>query len=302
MSIKHIEAPKKSDFHCHSFYSDGALSPEQLIDYAVCERKQIKVLAITDHDNMKAIAPAKAYAAAQGYDIKIIPGIEFSSYWKNGSCDFTIHIVGLFCDENNPELNSLVKKHKDIRDERIDKIASLLFANSSLDPNHLQDMIDGLLKQGTFVTRKHFSNILISDGIVADNDEAFEKFLGKSGKAYVKVKYSLIPDVIKAIHAAGGLAILAHPLRYKNMHNKVLRVLAKDFAEWGGDGIECAHPNQSLDDKIFVRDIALKYDFLASMGSDFHELNVPFRSLGSDLWLPEKVRPVWTDPHFKDYY
>lgn len=300
--MKHIESPKKSDFHCHTLCSDGSLSPEALIDYAVSARKQIKVLAITDHDNMHAVAPATSYAKARGYDIRILPGIEFSTHWSHGSCDFSIHIVGLFCNENSPELKSRVDSHLILRKMRVTDISEKLLNCCDIDPRHLSDMTERLEKRGTFVTRKHFSDLLVADGIVADNEEAFDKYLGKTGKAYSKIVFSPIPDVIQTIHQSGGIAILAHPLRYKNMHNKVLRVLAEDFANWGGDGIECGHPNQAMDDRLFIRDIALKYNFLASFGSDFHDLNVPFRSLGSELWLPENVRPVWTHELFEGYY
>ena len=300
--VKKIEPDLKSDFHCHTLFSDGTLTPEELVDYALDERRGLELLAITDHDNMNGIVPAAEYVRDNNLPLVIIPGIEISTTWKCGSCSFQIHIVGLSCRSDDVNLKKIMDFHSRIRDSQADLIGNRLIELFSLDPSDIRGMIAKLRERRTFVTRKHFSDFLQSHELVSSNEEAFSKYLGSKGSAFFPVDFSTIEDAVEAVHSAGGVAVLAHPFRYEKMHCSTLRKLADVFKQCGGDGIEAGSPQQKRQEKDFLRGLAQKYDFYCSFGSDFHSPGVPFRSLGSDLWLPDGVRPVWNHEKIAGYF
>lgn len=298
--MKQIVAPIKTDLHCHTMCSDGALAPEELVEYAAEPRRAVRVLAVTDHDNMNGVARAEKRGGE--LDVRVVPGIEISTTWQFGSCRFQIHVVGLRCDRNDPVLGEIIRYHGEIREQQCERIAKRLTELLDFDAELLYAKIAELEKRGTFVTRKHFSDFLVEQKLVSCNDEAFSRYLGKNGSAFFDVDFSSVEEAVAAIHHSGGLAVLAHPFRYENMHNRALRNLAAFFHDCGGDGIEAGSPQQKLNEKLFIRDLALKHGFFGSVGSDFHCKYVPFRTLGGDLWLPEKVKPIWEHELLLPYY
>lgn len=298
-----IYPPIKMDLHCHTLRSDGNLEPHELIEYAIS--KDLQAIAITDHDNMNGIEEAKQTIVNNNYSLKLIPGIEFSTTYFIGSCSYQIHVVGLFCDQKNISFQNLINKNKEIRNNRVIEISNALIKNN-ISKEQLDLYIQNIQSHNTFITRKHLSDFLVNNGYVSDNDEAFKKYLGKKGKAYCKVVWDSIPTIIETIHSSNGIAILAHPIRYQEIASKqkYLDILIRDFKNFGGDGMEVAHPNLDINSRIKLRDLAVKYDLFGSFGSDFHEIsqgNDKHNELGYNLYLLDKCKPIWEHEKMKSY-
>ncbi len=256
------------DFHCHTHFSDGVLSPEQLIDRA--ENKGVELLAISDHDSVSGIEPARAYLQTSQLKLKLVDAIELSAQSDFGE----IHIVGLNIDRNDSNLLSVIELQQRKRWERVK-----LFEQKFLKLN-----IHGVLAElqsscKQVVTRSHVARALVSLGHVKDNNQAFKKYIGKKGRVKVPTSWVPMQEAISAIHKAGGLAILAHPTRYP-MSNRRLSYLIEEFAIAGGDALEVAYPSLSPDKKAWLELHRNKYELLASGGSDFHYPDLKWSDLG----------------------
>ena len=143
------------------------------------------------------------------------------------------------------------------------------------------------------VTRAHYARYLVQIGKVSNDGQAFKRYLGPGKSAFVKAEWTNIPTTIETIHAAGGIAVIAHPLRY-NMTGKWVRRLMADFKTWGGDGVEIADCGQTKDQRQILARWANEFDLLGSVGSDFH-FPCGWVELGKNLALPEGVKPVWAE-------
>ena len=273
------------DLHSHTHCSDGGLSPQTLIDRAV--NYQIAVLAITDHDTIEGFHIAQDYILEKNIPIKLISGIEISTAWQG----FEIHIVGLNIDTKSPVLQALIVKQQQEREQRAFSIGEKL-ANSGF-PNAYKDA-KKLAGEGT-ITRAHFAKILHQQGHVSTIQKAFDQYLGKKGRntqrAYVKPNWCSIEHAIDVIHAAGGTAIMAHPIRY-DLSAKWLRRLIVHFKESMGDGLEVVLPQMNPQQRQTMLNYCLEYNLHASMGSDFHHPN-KWSDLGRNLILPDGATPVW---------
>ena len=273
------------DLHCHSHCSDGSLSPQTLIDRAV--NYQIAVLAITDHDTLDGFNIAQDYIMEKNIPIKLVSGIEISTSWQG----FEIHIVGLNIDVNNIRLQQLIAEQQQAREQRAitigEKLAKCGFENAYLDAKKLAG-------NGT-ITRAHFAKVLYQQGHVSTMQKAFDQYLGKKGrnvqKAYVKPKWCLIEHAVEIIHAAGGSAVMAHPIRY-DLSAKWLRRLIVHFKESQGDGLEVVLPQMNPQQRQTMLNYCLEYDLHASTGSDFHHPN-KWSDLGRNLILPDGAKPIW---------
>ena len=142
------------------------------------------------------------------------------------------------------------------------------------------------------MTRAHYARYLVQIGKVSNDGQAFKRYLGSGKSCFVKAEWVDIPTAIDTIHAAGGVAVIAHPMRY-NMTGKWIRRLIVDFKQWGGDGMEVADSGQTKDQRQYLARLANEYDLAASLGSDFH-FPCGWIELGKNLFLPEEVKPIWT--------
>ena len=269
----------KIDLHCHSKASDGALSPEDLVLRA--HSLGITHLALTDHDTCSGIE--KAQLAAFG-KLELIPGAELSATW-NG---YQIHIAGLFLDYKDPAFIAYTDGQKILRDQRSQEISD------KLERLGFRDMLAKALMRagaGASITRGNYARLIVEEGRASSADEAFNVYLRKGKKAYVATKWPDVKVAVEAIHAAKGVAVLAHPKRYE-MTNMKLRALMDYFKDVGGDGIEVAYCQQRPQEREYLATLARFYAFKASMGSDFHALGT-YRDLGMELKLPEDLDPVW---------
>lgn len=269
------------DLHCHSNASDGILTPSEVVQHAI--DNQVNVLALTDHDTIKGLNEAHQYIRTKNLPIHLINGVEISTLWQGNE----IHIVGLKIDIENKPLMQLLDNQQQCRVDRAIEISDKLNKVSIADAyeNAL------LYAQGDVVSRAHFARFLVDKGFAKNIKQAFKKYLGKSGYAYVEPKWTSIEEAITIIHQANGQAILAHPLRYDLSTNKINK-LVHYFKENGGDAIEVSQSLQTLTDLKLLAQLANKFDLLASQGSDFHGLN-RYLDLGKTLPLPTNVKPIW---------
>ncbi|MFL0808892.1 MAG: PHP domain-containing protein [Agarilytica sp.] len=270
------------DLHCHSDQSDGILSPEALVSRA--KSNDVTVLALTDHDTTKGLARAAAQAKKEG--LTLIEGIEFSCQWLGRG----IHIVGLNIDSSAPDLCDAVEKQENLRQERAEIIAQ------KLEKLGVENALEGARQQagvGGVIGRPHFAQYLVESGYCKSVAHSFKKYLGAGKPGDVKQVWPEFEPMVAAIRSAGGIAVLAHPNKYKLTRTK-LRAMLEDFKEIGGEGIEVVSGKQELNATRDMAMLAQQFDLLASCGSDFHVPNAPWQELGKFSRLPDNLAPVWS--------
>jgi predicted metal-dependent phosphoesterase TrpH len=242
----------KVDLHTHTYYSDGALSPRELILRA--SEVGISHLSITDHDSIDGLE--EAIHAGSEVGIEIIPGVELSA--TLGSKD--VHILGYLFDPSNKAL----RKTLDLfRRERFGRAARIVKKLNQLDmPLSFESVLERA-GHGA-IGRPHIATALVEEGLTNTYSEAFESYIGDSGPAF-EPKYRIAPeDAVDIIANAGGISILAHPGWYVTEDELVMLIRA------GLDGIETVHPAHDKDRQRYYRGIASAYFLLESGGSDFH--------------------------------
>jgi hypothetical protein len=271
---------EKYDFHCHSTASDGALTPSQLVQRA--HEKEVTTLALTDHDT--TIGLAEAQLAASTYDIRLIPGIELSTLWK----DKPLHIIGLGIDPNYQPLAEATQQLQITRMQRAEQIAE------KLEKKRIPGALEAVKKAaGTgMITRSHFADFLLSQNHVSTQQEAFDRYLGKGKPAYVNTVWADMSQAVSWICESGGVAVLAHPLRYKLTASWMKRLLLA-FKDAGGKGIEVITGRNSADEIKRIAEYAQHFELAGSAGSDFHNPNNQWIELGRLAPMPDNIKPVW---------
>ncbi|CAI3946687.1 PHP domain-containing protein [Alteromonas sp. DY56-G5] len=271
----------KIDLHSHTKFSDGHLTPEELILRA--HTMQVDALAVTDHDTVAGLEEAHATQAKQKRALTIIDGVEISTTWHS----FDIHIVGLNVDRHCPTFLERLQGQSQTREARAEKIADKL---EKCGFEGVLTRAKALAGVGQ-VTRAHFARVLVNNYGVPSMDAAFKKYLGKGKRAAVKAEWPSIETAIEWIHDAGGQAVLAHPAHY-DMTAKWLRRLVALFEQASGDAIETAFPGINKTKQELINELAQTHQLLASAGSDFH---FPSRwtELGKNLGISSKLTPVW---------
>ena len=265
-----------ADLHCHSTASDGTLPPRELLTRA--RDRGVDMLAITDHDTISG------YADIDTPPIELVPGIEFSAQWRG----YGIHVVGLGIDLGSPELAAAVEQQDNARKLRAEAIAARL---------------EGLGFDGTLegacriagdapVGRPHFARQLVESGRVGSVATAFKKYLGPGKPGDVKRHWPGLATVVDWIRAANGIAVLAHPGKYR-MTNAKIDALAGEFRECGGHALEVLCGRQTPDLTNKLARICDRQKLHASCGSDFHAPHQPWSELGAFGTLPRNCRPVW---------
>lgn len=268
------------DLHCHSTASDGALSPTALVQRA--HEHGVTSLALTDHDTVSGLGEAQITATETG--IKLIPGIELSTSWQN-KC---FHIVGLGIDPAYPPLREATHNLQVMRMERAEKIAH------KLEKKRIPGALEAVKKAAGdgMITRTHFADFLLSQFHVSTQQEAFDRYLGAGKAAYVATVWAELELAINWITGAGGIAVLAHPLRYKLTASWMKRLLSA-FKEAGGQGIEVVTGRYNSDEIKRVAGYATRFELAGSVGSDFHSPDNQWVELGRLAPLPPNIKPVW---------
>jgi len=271
------------DLHSHSYYSDGTLSPSELMTRAV--EQGVSVLALTDHDETKGLSEAQKTADELG--LQLVNGVEISISWEKNQ---TIHIVGLNIDPNHQGLQQGLREIRLERVRRAKKIAE------KLEKSGIENVWQTITEKAGFeaVTRTHFARFLVDNGHAKDMQQCFKKYLGKRGRAYVNGHWKTLEDAVGWINDAGGQAVIAHPTRY-NLTKTKLEKLVTDFKSCGGIGLEVVAQRYSEKEKAEMASLARRFNLLSSVGSDFHNPGNPYVELGRGLALPLDCKPIWHD-------
>ncbi len=268
------------DLHSHSIASDGALSPTELVKRA--HEKGVTVLALTDHDTTNGLAEAQQ--AAAGLGMRLINGIELSASHLN-QC---LHIVGLNIDPHNAALSEGIAHQQNIRDLRAKQIAEKLEKKKIFGAYEYVTQVAG----NGEITRSHFADFLLANQYVTTQQEAFDRYLSKGQSAFVPTVWASLEQTVAWIKAAGGVAVLAHPMRYKLSTKWMTRALAV-FKQAGGEGIEVVTGRASLEEIRISQQFAEKHQLYASAGSDFHAPDNLYLELGRLAAMPVGLKPVW---------
>ena len=270
------------DFHTHSLASDGALQPSDLLLQA--KEAGVSRFAITDHDTLAGYLSVKDTQAAR--DVSLVSGVELSCRWAKT----TIHVVGLGFDDSAAEISDMVTSLSDARIERAKTIAQ------RLENAGFSGALDGALKvaNGSQIGRPHFAQWLLDAGHVASLTEAFDKYLGAGKVGDVKAFWPAMAEVVGAITASGGVAVLAHPLKYRLTGMK-LRALMNDFKAAGGTCLEILNGRQPEVDMKRLSQMAESLNLLVSAGSDFHRSFEYGPTLGVDEDRLAAGRYVWNE-------
>lgn len=269
------------DLHCHSTASDGALTPSGLVEAAY--KAGVKTLALTDHDTTGGVAEAEA-AAAQ-YGIELVRAIELSLTWS-GQC---FHVVGLNIDPANAALRQGLQKTEAIRVERAKEMAR------KLGERGIEGAFEGARRiagDGT-ITRTHFARYVVSQGRCSTLQEVFDRYLSRGKPAYVPTVWATLEEGIGWIRSAGGIGVLAHPMRHKLSASWMRRLLVA-FKEAGGAGLEVVSGRGAPDAIQASAAYARSFGLMGSVGSDFHSAEHPWAALGRLDPLPKGITPVWS--------
>lgn len=271
------------DLHCHSTISDGALSPEAVVTLA--HQNGCTLLALTDHDHTGGLDLARTTARTLG--ITLINGVEISVTWRHR----TIHIVGLDFDADNEPLQALLASVRSGRLARLQAIADKLAKKG------IANAYEGALAYAVnpaMASRTHVAEFLIAQGHVRNKAQAFSKYLGDGKVASVRHQWATLEAAVHAIINAGGLAVIAHPMRY-DLSATAKRHLFEEFKALGGHAIEIHSGNTNLNDRRNYALLAQRHGLMASVGSDFHRQgDYSGGILGVCPELPQPHQPIWS--------
>jgi predicted metal-dependent phosphoesterase TrpH len=273
--------PANFDFHCHSIVSDGFLPPQVVARRAA--GNGVDLWALTDHDDIGGLAEAKASAEEAG--MAFVTGVEISIEWRS----VPIHVVGLGFDAANAVLAGGLDALRQGRVERAKRMGDALAAIGI--PGVYEGALCFVTNPG-LISRAHFARYLVSIGIARDVSGVFQHYLTPGKPGYVDHRWVTLEDAIGLIKGAGGVAVVAHPGRYK-MSGADMRHFLDDFKDLGGQGIEVSCGSHSPDHIMHFARLARHYEFHASRGSDFHGPEESYVDLGKAPPLPEDLKPVW---------
>ncbi len=270
-----------ADLHCHSVVSDGTLTPEELALRA--KTNGVELWALTDHDEIGGQARAAAAAAAQG--MAYLTGTEISVTFANE----TVHIVGLGFDATNPLIVNGLAKTRGGRSERAMEMSD------GLAKVGIKGAYDGALKfvgNPELISRTHFARFLVESGVCKDTYEVFRKYLTEGKPGYVPHRWASLGDAVGWITQSGGVAVIAHPGRYKFTANEEF-ALFSEFKTHGGQGVEVVTGSHTTAEYVEYAAVAKEFGMAASRGSDFHSPDESRIDLGTLPMLPGDLMPVW---------
>ena len=256
------------DLHAHTTCSDGTYTPTELIEYA--SEKNLKAIAITDHDTISAIEEASSLALK--YGIELIPGVEISATYNSTE----IHILGLFIDIKCQAFSDMIAHYLSMRHERNLQMIALM--NKENIPITLEDLRH---LSGSEVTgRSHFAQYLVTNGYSASIKDAFSDYLVRGRKTFIS---RILPDykeALEVIRISGGIPVLAHPVSYKQDY-ETGEAMIKELKAAGLMGLEAIYSTNTTEDELAYKAIAKRNSLIITGGSDFHGDNKPGLDLGS---------------------
>ena len=270
-----------ADLHCHSVVSDGTLTPEQLAERAA--KNGVELWALTDHDEIGGQRRAAAAAKAQG--MKYLTGTEISVTFIGA----TVHIVGLGFNPDDARMLAGLEKTRGGRRERAQEISD------GLAKVGIKGAYEGALKyvgNPDLISRTHFGRYLVEAGVCQDTNEVFRKYLTEGKPGFVEHKWANLKEAVTWIREGGGVAVIAHPARYKFSANEEY-ALFSEFKQHGGEAVEVVTGSHSVAEYDIYAKTAVEFGLAASRGSDFHDPAESHTDLGTLPYLPGNLTPVW---------
>ena len=270
-----------ADLHCHSVVSDGTLEPEALA--ARAKANGVELWALTDHDEVGGQQRAAAAARAQG--MAYLTGAEISVTFAGT----TVHIVGLGFDAQDERLLQGLARTRGGRGERAQEMAEQLAKVG------IPGAYEGALHyvgNPELISRTHFARYLVEAGVCKDTSEVFRRFLIEGKPGFVPHRWASLGDAVRWIQDAGGVAVIAHPARYRLSANEEF-ALFSEFKQHGGQGVEVVTGSHSAAEAVSYAAMAQEFGFAASRGSDFHSPDESHTDLGMLPLLPGHLTPVW---------
>ncbi len=270
-----------ADLHCHSVVSDGTLTPEELAARAAANGVQL--WALTDHDEIKG--QQRAAAAAHAHGMKYLTGTEISVTFA----DETVHIIGLGF---NPDDASMLQGLTETRGGRG---ARAMEMSEQLAKVGIKDAYEGALKyvgNPELISRTHFARFLVETGVCKETSEVFRKYLTEGKPGYVPHRWASLKAAVQWITQAGGMAVIAHPARYRFTANEEF-ALFSEFKAHGGQGVEVVTGSHTAAEYVRYAETAREFGLAASRGSDFHSPGESHVDLGQLPFLPGELTPVW---------
>ncbi|MBS9777502.1 MAG: PHP domain-containing protein [Gammaproteobacteria bacterium] len=268
------------DLHTHTIASDGSLTPTELVDLAI--ENNTDMLAITDHDTINGYLEIRDYA--QKCNLKLISGVEISTTWSGVG----IHMVGLNFNPHAQAITQLLESQTNARHKRAKTILQKLAKVNC--PIHLDELKEHA--NTDHIGKPHIAQMMMEKGYVNSIDKAFKKYLGAGKIGDVKSGWVDLQTAADVVRNSGGIAVIAHPDKYKMTRSKLLRLIA-EFSEAGGQGIEVISGKQHRDVTHKLAHLADDFNLYASIGSDFHRHFAHAANVGVLDSLPTNVTPVW---------
>jgi predicted metal-dependent phosphoesterase TrpH len=259
----------RGDFHLHSTASDGILSPTELVDLAY--KHGVRVMALTDHDSTEGVAEARAAAARHG-DLTLIPGVEMGTDVPGGE----VHVLGYYLEPENAELQATLAKLREGRKGRgfgmVEKLNELGFAVT-------WEQVQRIAGDAS-VGRPHVAQALLEKGYVGDIKEAFDKYIGRNGPAYVEREKMTPSEAVATIVRLGGVACLAHPTDFGGREEGApkpidLDALLAELKAAGLAGVEAYYKNYPPETVERIKAAAKKHGLIAWGGTDYHGIHGP---------------------------
>lgn len=270
-----------ADLHCHSVVSDGTLTPEALAQRA--KANGVELWALTDHDEIAGQARAAAAAREQG--MYYLTGTEISVSFIGA----TVHIVGLGFDPGNAAIIEGLKRTRGGRGQRAMDMAE------GLAQVGIHGAYEGALRfagNHDLISRTHFARFLVDTGVCKETNEVFRKYLTEGKPGFVEHRWASLKDAVNWITQAGGVAVIAHPARYRFTANEEF-ALFSEFKAHGGQAIEVVTGSHSAAEYVTYGASAREFGLAASRGSDFHSPDESHTDLGTLPLLPGELTPVW---------
>ena len=271
-----------ADLHCHSNISDGTLTPEALAQRA--HAQGVELWSLTDHDELSGQQRARDAALALGMDY--LTGTEISVTFAGE----TVHIVGLGVDVDDEDLKAGLHATRSGRRERAMQMAQ------GLAQVGIASAFEGALRyvgNPELISRTHFARFLVETGVCPDTHSVFRRYLTEGNPGFVPHQWARLGDAVRWITGAGGIAVIAHPGRYR-FGPSAEYALFTEFIAHGGQGVEVMTGSHSAAEHIRYADTAIEFGLMASRGSDFHSPGESRTELGTLPDLPGRLTPVWS--------
>lgn len=266
----------KGDFHIHTYYSDGVFSPEKIVDLA--SEAGLQVIALTDHDNILSYQVAKDYIESKKIDLKLIPGIEVNTLYK----EYEVHILGYFPDVNKPDFKTLLKTQQQARIKQTKEILRLLAKKEGIKIAF--EDVKEMVAEGGSIGRPHIAKAITNAGGTSNVMEAYSKYIHRDSPVYIERKTVSPFDAVEIIYDSGGIPVIAHPYDID-----IAEKLIKELMTCGLRGIEAYHRKHSPAIVEYFSSMAENLGLIVTGGSDFHAPNI----MNGQIILGKNFIPEW---------